>query len=163
MREGGLRLAFVSTSIAPTIAFPSALFHPGFYRWLESFTEESDEIGLLWCSVSIKFNKDGLKEYEVRSPILNSFLLVLRLLQMVSTKALESPRFFRRKALNSTQGKGATLALVSALVLVPAEADPSPKEQSCNWGAVGASRAGGLEMIFALLAELWYHYKWDFP
>ena len=37
------------------------------------------------------------------------------------------------------------------LVLMPTKADPITKEQSCKWGTVGASGAGGIEMILAIL------------
>ena len=49
-------------------------------------------------------------------------------LQMVYTEILESPRLFRRKALNLTNSKGAT-----PLVM---------KEQNCKWGMVRANSAG---------------------
>ena len=37
---------------------------------------------------------------------------------------------------------------------MPAEADPATKELNCKWDAVSASGAGGVKMIFALLAEV---------
>ena len=61
-------------------------------------------------------------------------------LQVVYTKALESPRLFRKKALNSTQGKGATPL--------------ATKEQSCKRDAIGACGAGDIKIIFALLGGL---------
>ena len=36
-------------------------------------------------------------------------------------------------------------------MLVPAKADPITKERSCKRGTVGASGAGGINMILALL------------
>ena len=45
----------------PTVKFPSALFHLGLDRRLESFSKESNEVGLFWSPVSIKLDKDGLE------------------------------------------------------------------------------------------------------
>ncbi len=56
----------------------TTLFHLGFDRWLESFSKEPNERGLLWGSVSIKLNQDSLEVLKVRSSILNLLLLVLR-------------------------------------------------------------------------------------
>ena len=55
-------------------------------------------------------------------------------------EALESPRLFRRKTLNSTEGKRATSL--------------ATKKQSCKRGAVGACGAGGIKIILALLGGL---------
>ena len=39
-------------------------------------------------------------------------------------------------------------------MLVPTKADLIAKEQSCKWGTTGASDAGGIEMILAVLGGL---------
>ena len=104
--EAGLCLSIdrFLDQLLPTVELSTSL---SLYRRLKFFTKESNEAGFFWGPVSIKLLKDGLEMFEVRSPILYFLLLVLRILlilpQIVSTKALESPRFFRRKILNSTQ------------------------------------------------------------
>ena len=61
-------------------------------------------------------------------------------LQVIYTKTLESPRLFRRKTLNTTQGKGVTPL--------------ATKEQSCKRGTVGARGASGIKIILTLLGDL---------
>ena len=45
-------------------------------------------------------------------------------------------------------------------LLVPRKADPITKKHSGNWGMVGASSAGGIEMFLALLGGLWVWDNW---
>lgn len=71
---------------------------------------------------------------------------------MVSTKALESPNSSEK--LLELDPRQRAFGLASTLVLMPAEADPATKERSCKWDAVSASGAGGVKMIFSLLAEV---------
>ena len=61
-------------------------------------------------------------------------------LQVIYIKTLESPSLFRRKTLNSTQGKRATPL--------------ATKEQSCKRGAVGTRGAGDIKIILAFLSGL---------
>ena len=91
---------------------------------LESFSKESNEVELFLSSVSIKL--DGLRMLEVRRPIVN-FLC--------------------------SQGSFDCLIFLT-LELVPTKADPTTKERSCNWGMVGVSGAGGIEMILTLVSGL---------
>lgn len=90
-----LLASYIDTKIAGTILSPlsrppgtrnsffctlsTALFHLSFHQWLESFTKESNEVGLFWSSVSIKLDEDGLEMFEVRSAVLDLFHLVLRI------------------------------------------------------------------------------------
>ena len=78
-------------------------------------------------------------------------------LQVIYMEALESPRLFRRKALNSIQGKGSFDCLVATLVLVPTKAK---EERNCKRGTVGARGAGGIEIILALLGGLRVWDEW---
>ena len=55
-----------------------ALFHLGFNRRFEPLSEVSNESGLFWSPDSIKLDKDGLEMLEVRRPIQNILLLVLK-------------------------------------------------------------------------------------
>ena len=89
----------------------------------------------------------SMEMLEVRRPILNFLLLVLRVL----LNPLESPGLFRRKALNWTR---LDCLVLPTLVLVPTKANPITKERSCKQRTVGASGAGGIEMILALLGGL---------
>ena len=88
---------------------------------------------------------------EVRRSILYFLLLVLGILfNFTPDAAHESPGVFRRKPLNSTQGKSRSFALVLTLVLVPTKADPTAEERSCKGFAIGAGGAGGIKVILTL-------------
>ena len=75
-------------------------------------------------------------------------------LQVIYLEALESPRLFRRKTLNSIQGKKNFDCLVATLVPVPTKADHTAEEQSCKWDTIGVKGAGGIDMILTLLEGL---------
>ena len=45
-------------------------------------------------------------------------------------------------------------------VLVPAETDPPTKKRGGKYGAVWPSGADGIEIVFALLAEVVAFYMW---
>lgn len=74
----GLGVNCFLDQLIPAVEFSPALFHLGLYQLLESLIKKSDESGLFWGPVSIELYKDGLEMLEVRSPVLDFFLSVLR-------------------------------------------------------------------------------------
>ena len=54
------------------------LFHLGFYRRSETFTEEPNKVGFFWSFLFIEFLENGLEVFKVKGPVLHLFLLKLR-------------------------------------------------------------------------------------
>ena len=75
-------------------------------------------------------------------------------LQVVYPEALESSRLFRKSNLELIPRKRSFGCRVPMFVLVPIKADPITKKRSCKQGTIGASGAGGIVMISALLGGL---------
>ena len=80
------------------------LFHLGFYRRSETFTEEPNKVGFFWSSLLIEFLENRLEMFKMRGPVLHLFLLKLRVMfdsapghvdkssgvtEILSTKSLE--------------------------------------------------------------------------
>lgn len=62
------------------IVFPPASLHLGLNRMLEAFSKYANENCLFWSLMSVKLKEDGLEMLKVGNPILNFFLLILRIL-----------------------------------------------------------------------------------
>ena len=77
------------------------------------------------------------------------------LLQIVFTKAFESLGLLRKKALNSTQGKGSSIAwFFRRLYWCQRKLILSQRNESAKGAVVGTSGDGGSEMVLALLGDL---------
>lgn len=102
----GLSVNRLFNEFVATVELSAALLHLSFNPRIEPFTKQVDKVELFWTPVSIKFDENRLELFKVRGPVLDFFNLLLRvsltLLQMLSTKALESSRFLRKKILKST-------------------------------------------------------------
>lgn len=117
--------------------FSRALSVANSSRWFNLIQMVSTKTLTKTLTKSLEFN--GLSQiFKVKNLVLNPFQLLLRvpliLFKMPSTKGLESPRFFLKKA----------------FILVLAESDCLIKEQRCKLNTVGADNTVGFEIIFAL-------------